>query len=349
MNQRISRPIRNASYLAGLLAAVCAWAILTAPIAAAHHVDAPAATIVPHAAKTLCKSVGANPEFTAYDPITKWYYTSVVNSGLVAVYKGACTFLGNLTLPSGANPRGIAYSPATHKIYVADYSLDQVYVISKLHLVQTVTSPTFDGPWAIAYDPAAGFIGGGGVMAVTDYLAGNLTFIGQTSPTGSALAYYALNLGNSIEAVCYSPLYNALMTTNPLNDTVTAIDATTGSVLATFAVGIGPVACAYSPSTSETLVVNLYSNNVSIVYPYGVSSTVAVGTTPEFAAYDPNNSQMYVSNAGSSNVSKINAAGHVAGTISLASGSGPIGLAFDESTNQMVIDEWSLGDLKLVK
>ncbi|HTT25931.1 MAG TPA: YncE family protein [Thermoplasmata archaeon] len=337
------------AWAAGLTFALTAALLMLPPIGAAH-VSALPTGATRHAAvaagpstkaQTTC-AAGTNPEFVAYNPVTKWYYVTDVVSGQISVYKATCTIVGTIALPTGSQPRGVAYSPSTNRIYVADFALDQLYVITKLAIKQTLTDPSFDGPFAIAYDPSIGYFGGGGSMLVTNAWNGSVSFVSQLTPTGSAHVYYVLGVGTDPIGITYDPVYDAMIVTNSGSNNVTTFSASYGTYISTgFGVGSDPFSVACSPATVECYVANYNSDNVSVIDAYGVFTSVGVGTEPLGVTYNPATLNMWVSNYGSRNISVIGTGNTVIGTNNVPHHWEPAGMAFDAANNKMIVAIWN--------
>jgi len=334
---------RTRSRVALVIAVI--FALLSMGVFASSFAVAHPAT-VPLSKHVKC-SAGTNAEFTAYDPVTKAYYVTNPYSSNISVFKGTCAQLGTITLPAGAQPRGIAYNPATNKIYVADYSLNQVYVIVGTHVKQTLTSPALDAPFGIAYDPATGYFFGGGSMVVTNVNNDTITVLSQTSNTGPLIVLASVPVGLAPKEIAYSPVYNYLYVTNSLGDNVTIYDASLLSLVGSVGVGSYPFGIAYDPSSLLVDVTNVNSNNVTMLDGTYIFLSVAVGTNPYGIAFDPANQRMYVSNYGSANISEISAAGSVVKTVSMPHASGPVGLAFDEASNKMICGLFSVNAIEI--
>jgi DNA-binding beta-propeller fold protein YncE len=113
---------------------------------------------------------------------------------------------------------------------------------------------------------------------------------------------------------------------NGLTDTVTELQAATGKVLGTYAVGLYPTAVAFDGA--NIWVANNQSNSVSKLEASSgnVVGTYTVGTLPVALAFDGGN--IWVANSNGDAVTKIQAAtGSVVGTYH--AGANPSGLAFE--------------------
>jgi YVTN family beta-propeller protein len=115
--------------------------------------------------------------------------------------------------------------------------------------------------------------------------------------------------------------------------TVSVIDAATGTVTGTIAVGAGPDAVAVDSAAGSVYVANGGAGTVSVIDAATgtVTGTIAVGSDPGGVAVDPAAGTVYVANF-SGSVSVIDeAAGTVTATVPV--GADPSGVAVDPSTH----------------
>ena len=349
MNQHAQRDERLA--LIAVFAAVVVVALLMLQPAGAASVAKVSpgglssnSTITPKLHSKVTCAAGTNPEYVAYNPVTKWFYVTNPGSSSVSVYKASCTPVGTITLPTGAVPRGVVYNPDNNRMYVADSYLNQVYIINKLTIKQTLADPSFDGPWALVYDPANGYWMGGGSILVTNVLNDTVSAISEVTPTGTAFVFSVFPVGIAPLAIAYEPVYDTIEVVNEGSDNVTVVSASYLTVFtASISVGSIPVGIACSQSGLLCYVANEYSNNVSVIDPYGVWTTVAVGTYPFGVAYDPATLNIWVSNYGSHNISIISAANVVVGHQSLPKADSPVGMAWNYNSGKMDVAIWSAG------
>jgi YVTN family beta-propeller protein len=90
--------------------------------------------------------------------------------------------------------------------------------------------------------------------------------------------------------------------------TVSVIDTTTNSVVATVTVGPAPIGVAITPDGTKVFVANHTSSNVSVIETTGhtVIATVTVGAGPNGVAITPDGTAAYVTNEATGNVTVIN-------------------------------------------
>ena len=98
--------------------------------------------------------------------------------------------------------------------------------------------------------------------------------------------------------------------TNAQDNTVSVIDTTTASVIATVPVGSSPSAVAVTPNGRFAYVTNFFGNSVSVISAASntVVATVPLGTSARGIAMNPNGSFAYVMGSTSANISVIDTA-----------------------------------------
>ena len=201
------------------------------------------------------------------------------------------------TVTVSTGPRNVAYSPSNDRIYVANYSSNNVSVIrpSDNTVVSTVTVST--GPIGIAYSPSNDRI------YVANYGGNNVSVIRPSDNT----VVSTVTVSTGPQGIAYSPSNDRIYVANNGDNNVSVIRPSDNTVVSTVTVSTGPFGIAYSPSNDRIYVVNYSSNNVSVIRPSDntVVSTVTVGTNPRNVAYSPSNDRIYVVNYSSNNVSVI--------------------------------------------
>jgi YVTN family beta-propeller protein len=121
-------------------------------------------------------------------------------------------------------------------------------------------------------------------------------------------------VGISPKGVAVNPNTNHIYVANYGSDSVSVIDGTSNTVVATVAVGIDPWAVAVNPNTNLVYVANEGSDNVSVIDGANntVVATVALGTDPRArprgVAVNPSTNRIYVANWNGYTVSVIDGA-----------------------------------------
>ncbi len=129
-----------------------------------------------------------------------------------------------------------------------------------------------------------------------------------------------------------------LYVANYAANSVSIINATQSTLVATVAVGGLPDALAVDTVDHLVFVANLLSANVSVLSTtsHRVVATVPVGSSPIAVAFDALDDRVYVANFGSANVSVIAAANQtLVGTVSV--GNAPGALAVDTAVGQLFV------------
>ncbi|MGC2035704.1 MAG: YncE family protein, partial [Thermoplasmata archaeon] len=283
---------------------------------------------------TSC-SAGDSPAWDAYDPVDHEVY--VANQGAavsgpdnqsLTILNGACKILAAVPLPSIGEPEGDAFDPVSNTVYVTDAVNDEVYVISGTKLVHTITNATFDAPYGVAFDPA------NGEMAVANSALNTVSFLSGYKVVGTA------TVGSGPFLFAYDPADVRLLVTNINSDNVTSMNAaapTDEKANINIPVGLDPHGIAFDVTDSDVYVANVFSHNVTVITGTGGRvGSVPVGSEPEGAVWDQAKLSVYVTNSGSANLSEIQAL-KVVHTLSVPSYLGVIGIAYDDTTGQVVV------------
>ena len=127
---------------------------------------------------------------------------------------------------------------------------------------------------------------------------------------------------------CKPGSVRAAYVANAGSNTVSVINPTTNTVVATIPVGPNPVNIAVTPNGTSAYVTNAGSNTVSVINTATntVVATVPVGANPVNVAVTPNGASAYVTNAGSNSVSVINTATNIV-LATVAVGFNPVNVA----------------------
>ena len=98
--------------------------------------------------------------------------------------------------------------------------------------------------------------------------------------------------------------------TNAGSKSVSVINPSTNTVVATVTVGRNPVHAAVTPNGASAYITNAGANTVSVINTLtnSLAATVTVGRFPVHAAITPDGSSVYVTNSGSKSVSVISTA-----------------------------------------
>jgi YVTN family beta-propeller protein len=244
------------------------------------------------------------------------------------------------TCAAGSGPYFPAYDPVNHAVYVPNYASGNITVLKRTcSIAGTIHLPTGASPVAVAFDPA-----NNDVYVTDDSLNQVYVISGQTivaTISGTQLP--------SPWAITWDPGDSMILVSNDYGAyDVVGIQGTT--IVGTIGVGSFPTALCFDPFYNVVLVVNRFSDNVTLLNAYSplspVVGTVAVGSNPSSCAYDPADSEDYVVNYGSNNVSVISGSGGVIGSVTV--GSLPRGIAWDQATLQIMVGNTQKGGVSLI-
>jgi DNA-binding beta-propeller fold protein YncE len=289
--------------------------------------------VFPGAAAPAVRHCGAGYDVggVAYDPARGLAY--VLNNGTynasppsVQVIDPTTCSARTIGLLHASGPAAAAYDPANQWVYVADYALDQVYVLNGSSVVATIAGGWFAGPNLIGYDPAAhlilvtnsegqnltaiqgkrvvgsiatgsgpvgvAFDGSPGTILVTNRLSRNLTVVANaSSPVGSPES--SVSLGNqTLGAIVYDPSdhlnYVVVQATSFYSNGTVLVLRANGTMVGTIGVGHVPLSLGYSGHTRRVYV------GVARDTVWELSGVSSVGrvylgprNTPGGFAYDP--------------------------------------------------------------
>jgi YVTN family beta-propeller protein len=133
----------------------------------------------------------------------------------------------------------------------------------------------------------------------------------------------AVGVGAFPTGIAVSPEGTHVYVVNSGDDSVSAIDADTGTAV-TIAVGHAPYGIALTPDGRKAYVANAGSNSVSVVdtQAHVVTETIAVGENPYGVAVAPGGERVYVTNQAAGSLTVIDGA-----TSTFTVGSAPMGVA----------------------
>ena len=117
---------------------------------------------------------------------------------------------------------------------------------------------------------------------------------------------------------------------------LTALPATSQTLLTTIATGSKPVALAMNPATNKLYVANQNSNSVTVINEATYSTaTIPVGALPTAIAVNPATNKIYVTNQNSNNVTVIDGAS--SSTAVVPTGRSPQAVAINPLTNHIFV------------
>jgi YVTN family beta-propeller protein len=126
-------------------------------------------------------------------------------------------------------------------------------------------------------------------------------------PHGFVAGTMPLPAGSAPFGMAFNPNNGNMYVTNFNSDSVSVINPSTNTAVATIPVGSAPFGIAFNPNNGNMYVTNAGGNTVSVINPSTNTfmSTIPVGSAPFGIAFNPNNGNMYVTNAGGKTISVI--------------------------------------------
>jgi large repetitive protein len=160
------------------------------------------------------------------------------------------------------------------------------------------------------------------VVGDTAYDVPLRTPVAAPPPPTSALS--RVPVGAFPTGIAVRPQGTHVYVVNSGDDSVSAIDADTGTAAATIGVGHAPYGIAMTPDGRKAYVANSGSNSLSIIdtQAHVVTATIAVGENPYGVAVAPDGERVYVTNQAAGSLTVIDG-----GTSSIAVGAAPMGVA----------------------
>jgi YVTN family beta-propeller protein len=150
------------------------------------------------------------------------------------------------TIPVGLVPLGIAVSPDSQRIYVANGSSDTVSVISGAANQVVATVSVGQDPQYPAVSPDSQ------TVYVTNYLSKTVSVISATSDSVIA----TVPVGNAAQGLAVSPSGNEVYIANSGDGTVSVVQTNTYKVSATITVEGSPILVTFAPSGEQAYVLN---------------------------------------------------------------------------------------------
>jgi len=268
--------------------------------------------------------VGSEPVSIAVNTQTGRAYIANAGDGTVSVLDGTSdTVLA--TLPIGSHPYSIAADSATGKVFVTHTFGDQVSILDGA--TNTVTDFKTGSADLIAINSHTGtvyLLGYGGAVKVLD--EANRTFserpVGRhawglmldessgtvyvtrienadlAALTAASADPQILRAGAIPCAIAVNSKAQVLYVANYGENSVTVVDAKSGSIIATIPVGDHPKAIALDPDRQLVFVANTIGNSVTIIDAgkNTVLATLPAGRSPYALAVVPGSSNLYVAN-----------------------------------------------------
>ena len=239
----------------------------------------------------------------------------------------------NQPITVGTTPSGVAASPNSSRVYVANSGNNTVYVINTAtnQVISTIGVGSSPQGLAISPDGTKAYVANGGnntVSVINTATNQVISTIGVgSSPQGLAIspdgtkAYVAnggsntvsvintatkpgtkpidpIVVGTSPQGVAISRDGTRVYVANSGSGTVSVINTATNQVISTIGVGSSPSAVAVTPTGDRVYVANRSSNTVSVINTAtnSVVNTITAGTQPSSVMVSPDGSLAYVAN-----------------------------------------------------
>ena len=293
-----------------------------------------------------CK-VGDAHRNPAFDPVNHYVYVPNPESSNISVLKAPCTVVATISTGFGSEPGAAAFDPSSDDVWVTDYALSEVYVISGTKIIYTFNGlgpyTWLDGPRAIAYDPVDPEEEVG-CMVVANYLADNVTLL-CSAQSGVYFGFGSYPTGTGPFAISYDPLLNYMLVANYGSGNVTLLEPTTnlfqtlvyeGSITT----GSEPVAIAYDPTQGCDYIANLGSNDVTrwceILAPYA-QTNISGFDQPTSLTWSQAKLAVYVTNWGSGGLWAIGGSTGKSIVQKISSVAGIEGSTYDTATNDLYV------------
>ena len=257
------------------------------------------------------------------------------------VAKGATPNSPGGPCATGNLPGWPAWNPVKHWMYIPNEFSGNITVLSgTCHLVGTITLPLGAEPIAMAFDPANNwmYVTDDGLNAVYG-ISGLTVKVTITSPLITAPIQIIWDPGDSM----------LLLTNDYGSFSVTGIQANV--VVGSVGVGDTPQGICYDPFYNTVLVVNRFSQNVTILSGYSplslpLTKSVGVGSQPRGCVFDVANNYDYIVNQGNDNVTVMSGLGFVAGSVNV--GQLPAGIGWDQATLRVMVANTLHGGISVI-
>jgi YVTN family beta-propeller protein len=228
--------------------------------------------------------VGLVPQGLAYDPAKGEVFVSFggntassIPSGISVISDATNSVVATIAVNQTAqvedqilttNLEGVAYDSGKGEVFVANYGLDSVLVISDSNNSVVATVPVGSYPFGLAYDS------GKGEVFVANSNSNFTTIISDA--TNKVISN--VTVGEDPGGVAYDPSSGQVYVTNAegtsyvdgtyngtSDGTVSIISDATNSVVGNVTVGIGPGGIAYDSGKNEVVVLNVGSDTLSVI------------------------------------------------------------------------------------
>ena len=228
--------------------------------------------------------VGVGPQGMAYDSAKGEVFVSFggnfassIPSGISVISDATNSVVATIAVNQTAqvegqilttNLEGIAYDSGKGEVFVANYGLDSVLVISDSNNSVVATVPVGSYPFGLAYDPAKGEV----------FVANSNSNFTTVISDATNKAIVNVTVGEDPGDVAYDPSSGQVYVTNAegtsyvegtysgtSDGTVSIISDATDKVVGNVTVGIQPAGIAYDSGKNEVIVLNVGSDTLSVI------------------------------------------------------------------------------------
>ncbi|MBF0108762.1 MAG: hypothetical protein HQL76_06265 [Magnetococcales bacterium] len=214
-------------------------------------------------------------------------------------WMGVVKRIGSVTL--GTSIQKMIYCPSNHYLYALDN--DGVGTVKVLNPLNNTTVASFALPSGLGVGTGMAY------SPVNDklYIVTQSNSVVVIDPATNALApVQPIGVGSSPVAIEYCPANDRLYVSNAESSTISVIDPSLNTVVATIPLSAMPGQMAYSPVNDKLYIVT-QSNSVVVIDPVNHSpmTGISVGEGPLSISYCPVNNRIYTTNPGEGTISVI--------------------------------------------
>lgn len=285
--------------------------------------------------------VGSQPIGSAYDSAQGEIFVADSGSDRVSVVNDTNDSVV-ASIRVGSDPQDVAFDPVNDTIFVSNAASNNVTVIdaatnAKLTVLDLPSNPYVgDYPAGILYDPQSNQI------AVANYYDYSVSFFNATTYASVA----NVTTVGAPWSLALDPAKDLVFATEPYSGHTDFISAANHTVVHRIVTGT-PLGAEYDAALGALLVVNTYSRTLDAV---NVSTLAYMGNhsldclAAQYAAYDPSDHESIVSCDGNDSVEFLYPT-NLTVKLSVVVGTTPASAAYDPSTGDLYVADWTTGDL----
>ena len=252
---------------------------------------------------------------------------------------------GEFAASNGLGPGALVYDSGRRAVFVANTNSNSITAVNGTTGAIVGSLAVGPGPASLAYDPSLGtiYIANGSFGSVATSQSSIWEF-NDTTYQGSAIP-----TGTEPNAVAYDPQNEEVFVANSGANTVSVINATNSSLVATVAVPSAAWGIAYDAWLNEVVVVLMATGSVTLIDAGNLTirATVPVGLNPYVATGAGPGGAIVVGNEGSDNVTVLN--GTTGRTVaSIPVGSYPDAVQYDPLNGEVFVANANSNNLSVV-